>query len=213
MAHLKATTFEAPSPGADASSHDEAQRSRRDRQLTAWLEQFQIHRFRIKGIGTSKVATLASFGIETVAEVEHNRLLRIPGFGPMSSQPLSDGRRRLESRFSYDPRPNAADAQREAWIRADVASKATALRQELVAGPAKLAAVAKEVAAAQASPSAELRRLKEIRLQAEVDLRHLGLRIPTALPIHIPTSPAARPVSGRLRPAAGRLAPTTGSVP
>lgn len=192
---------------------DEAQRSRRDRQLTAWLEQFQIRRFRIKGIGTSKVATLASFGIETAAEVERNRLLRVPGFGPVSSQPLIDWRRRLEARFSYDPRPNAADAQREASIRADVASKATALRQELVAGPARLAAFAKEVAAAQTSPSAELRRLKEIRLQAEVDLRHLGLRIPAALPVHTPTSPAARPVSGAARPAAARSVPTTGSVP
>ncbi len=174
---------------------EEVQRKRREQQLKSWLEQFQIRRVRIKGIGTSKVATLASFGIETAAEVERSRLLRVPGFGPTSSQPLLDWRRRLEARFTYDPRPNAVDAQRVASIRADTATKAAALRLELSAGPAKLAGIAKAVALALGSPPAELRRLREIRVQAEVDLRHLGINVPAARRIQPPATPTPRPIN------------------
>jgi DNA-binding helix-hairpin-helix protein with protein kinase domain len=200
---------------AEKARLEEAQRNRREQQLKTWLEQFQIRRFRIKGIGTAKVATLASFGIETAAEVERGRLFRVPGFGPQSSQPLLDWRRRLEGRFVYDPRPNAADAQRVASILSNTATRAATLRLELSAGPAKLAAIAKAVALAQASPPADLRRLREIRLQAEVDLHHLGLPVPTARRIQAPAAPAVRPINQkrpnptvRSQPSASSSAPS-----
>lgn len=169
---------------------DAAQQDRRNRRLHSWLENFQISKASIKGIGTSRAATLASFGIETAAEVELGRLLRIPGFGPRNSQPLLDWRRRLESKFRYDPRPDQSDLQREAAIRSQIAARARALKDELQAGPANLAKVAKETLSAQQSPPGELVAIWKRRQQAEADLRHLGMPIPTA------RSPIATSASG-----------------
>jgi DNA-binding helix-hairpin-helix protein with protein kinase domain/predicted RNA-binding Zn-ribbon protein involved in translation (DUF1610 family) len=167
--------------------------NRRDAQLRNWLEQFQIRRTHFKGIGAGKIATLASFGIETAAEVSSTRLLRIPGFGPINSQPLLEWRRRLEGRFRYDPKPNAADVQRAASIRADVAAKAAELRSQLQAGPAKLAKVAGDTVAEQRVPSPELAALWRAKAQAEADLVHLGRPIPSASQIP-PVGPTTKPV-------------------
>lgn len=168
----------------------DADDKRRESHLTSWLEQFQIRRATIKGIGPGKVATLASFGIETAAEISSSRLLRVPGFGQVNSRPLLDWRRRLEVRFRYDPRPNASDLQRSASIKADVAAKAARLRLELQAGPATLAKLAGEIAATQRQPTPELLKLRRERAQAEADLRHLGRAIPSPIPIHIKSMPA-----------------------
>jgi DNA-binding helix-hairpin-helix protein with protein kinase domain len=190
---------------------DEAQRDRRERQLKAWLEQFQIRRFRIKGLASGRVATLASYGIETAAEVEAARLLRVPGFGAVSSQPLLDWRKRLEARFAYDPRPGPVDAQRVASIRADVTGKAIRLKAELTAGPARLAKVAAEIMATRLAPTPELEALWFARSQAEVDLQHLGRPIPVARAI-----PAASPSSARAAappPLRNRTAVPAGAKP
>lgn len=195
---------------------DEAQKARRDRQLTAWLEQFQISRSRIRGIGSSKIASLASFGIETAAEVDRARVLRVPGFGPTNSQPLFDWRRRLESRFQYDPRPNAADVQREAAIRADIAAKAAKLRLELSAGPGKLAKIAGAIARSAASPTPELVEIRRRRDQAEADLRHLKMPVPAARTISpvrksTPASPTPTPRRPTTRVGGRPTAATSGT--
>lgn len=167
---------------------DEAECNRKDAQLKAWLEQFQIRRARIKGIGPGKVATLASFGIETAAEVASGRLLSVPGFGPVNSRPLLDWRRRLEGRFRYDPRPNAVDLQRAASIRADVLTKAAKLRLELQSGPSELAKLASDISAAQRRATPELVTLRQQRAQAEADLKYLGKSVPSPAPVQIPLS-------------------------
>lgn len=185
---LKAELAEARSQ-YEALATEERQRlavdegTRRAAQLRAWLEQFQIRRTHFKGIGAGKIATLASYGIETAAEVGSTRLLRVPGFGPINSQPLLEWRRRLEGRFRYDPKPNAADVQRAAFIRADITAKAGKLRNQLEAGPTRLAKLAADVVAEQQVPSPELAALWRTRTQAEADLVHLGRAVPAATQI------------------------------
>lgn len=188
---------------------EEADRGRRDAQLKAWLEQFQIRRFPIKGIGPGKVATLASYGIETAAEIESSRLLRVPGFGSVTSRPLLEWRRRLEGRFRYDARPTPADAQRVASIRSEIATKAAKLRLELSAGPAELAKIAASVVAAQNSPSSELIKLRSARAQAEADLRYLGISVPAAR-AYVP-SPVRQPPSRQYWPRSGPAQRSTSS--
>lgn len=190
------------------------QKDRHARQLRAWLEQFQISRSRIKGIGTAKIATLASFGIETAAEIERSRLLKVPGFGPVNSQPLLDWRRQLERRFVFKPQSDAADKQREAVIRADIASRAAVLRRELQGGPARLSKIAMEISAVQAKQPAKLQELFRIRLQAEADLKHLGLAIPPSRTSRTKPAPNASATGrGLSRASNPRSAPVVSSTP
>ncbi len=55
-----------------------------------------IKNYRIRGIGSSRLTTLVSYGVETAEDVDSKRLLAIPGFGPKNIQPLLKWRQDLE---------------------------------------------------------------------------------------------------------------------
>ena len=46
---------------------------------------------------------MASFGVETAADVEPGKILRISGFGPGLTNELVQWRKRLEGKFRFDP--------------------------------------------------------------------------------------------------------------
>jgi hypothetical protein len=73
--------------------------------------------------------SLASYGIETAADVDIGKVLAVPGFGPINSRPLIEWRDGLAKKFSYDPNPNAVDHAVLGKIRAETASKAVQLRR------------------------------------------------------------------------------------
>lgn len=76
-----------------------ADRTYRNHQLTKHLERIVIARASIDGIGPSRKALLASFGIETAADVEQNAIMRIAGFGPGLTDRLLSWRRSCEQEF------------------------------------------------------------------------------------------------------------------
>ena len=93
---------------------------------------------KISGIGQAKEAALASYGIETAADVEIGKVLSVPGFGPVNSRPLIEWRDELAKKFNYDPNPNAVDQAVLSKIRAEITRKAAQLRQELTAAAKEL---------------------------------------------------------------------------
>jgi DNA-binding helix-hairpin-helix protein with protein kinase domain len=76
---------------------------RRDAQLRRYLSGFFLDHARIEGIGPGRLATLASYGIETAADIDHIALAAVPGFGPKLTARLFDWRRSQELRFAVDP--------------------------------------------------------------------------------------------------------------
>lgn len=91
--------------------------TRKDRQLTAHLDKFHIRDANIHGIGPSKTAKLASFSIETAADVSRSGVEAVPGFGPVKSRALVDWRRKHESRFRFVTTPTAQDKRDEVQLR------------------------------------------------------------------------------------------------
>jgi DNA-binding helix-hairpin-helix protein with protein kinase domain len=75
----------------------------KERQLHKFLDTFFIHDYSIPQIGEGRKATLASFGVETAADVETRKILRISGFGPALTDELVQWRKGLESKFRFDP--------------------------------------------------------------------------------------------------------------
>jgi len=74
-----------------------------DRQLAAYLDNYFIDSATIKGIGPSRVATLASYGIETAADIQRNAIMSIPGFGPSLTSDLLNWRNIVAAGFRFDP--------------------------------------------------------------------------------------------------------------
>lgn len=75
----------------------------RERQLSRFLERHLIADHKIPQIGPSRKATLASFGIETAADIEQFKIRRIEGFGRKYTQGLLRWRDSIEQSFVFDP--------------------------------------------------------------------------------------------------------------
>jgi hypothetical protein len=173
--------------GEEAKRAFEAYRTqRRDRHLHAFLDTFDLQHARIKGIGPAKQAALASYGIDTAADVDPARVIAVPGFGPINSKPLIEWRQKLEMRFVYREASNDVDRQELARLRASLDSKAASSRRKLAAGSAKLETLTRRAAQVAALSDPALQRAQEVREQASVDLKCLGVPLPPVVPLSPP---------------------------
>ncbi len=189
-----------------AKYHD----ARRKTQLEAYLDRFEIRSARIRGIGPAKEAALASFGIETAADVQLNRLLSVAGFGWSNSQGLIEWRSQLEKRFVYSETQNSTDWQELARIRNKINGLASNIRRNLTAGPQNLSRIRSKISATVKVVDPVLNRIHQEREQIRCDLKALGIPYPSAQP-----QPSVQQISygsgqGRPSPSSHPPAPSTG---
>jgi DNA-binding helix-hairpin-helix protein with protein kinase domain len=161
---------------------------RHSRQLNEYLDRSLIRRATISGIGPAKKTMLASFGVESAADVNRNALLKIPGFGPATADKLIAWRSQLERRFVYNPTPNQSDAAAQAKLNADFANKAAMLARQISGGQAELAQAANTLRVRLQIEDPRLTELAAARSQLEVDLAFLGVNKP-ATKAATPSSP------------------------
>lgn len=76
---------------------------RESQQKKRYLDRFRIDRASISGIGRSRTTMLASFGIETAADVDRGNIQRIPGFGDVLTAALVSWRQEHERNFRFNP--------------------------------------------------------------------------------------------------------------
>jgi len=118
------------------------------RQRGRYLDRFRIDRATIRGIGSSRTAMLASYGIETAADIEGTEVLQIPGFGETLTSELIKWRRGHERNFRFNPtepvdRRDIDTMERELQARVD--SLLPLLRQ----GPDAVRRLSQEITAAR----------------------------------------------------------------
>ncbi|MBI5615117.1 MAG: topoisomerase DNA-binding C4 zinc finger domain-containing protein [Gammaproteobacteria bacterium] len=164
----------AGAPGIRAADIAEYKRNRRSLQLQKWLEGFYIERAKISGVGTAKTAALASFGIETAADVELSAVMAVPGFGPKNAEPLIDWRASLEKHFVYSEAPTALDATCLAAIDQRCTNKIIEAKRILAAGPAELRAAIRTLEARAKTYGNGLSALHMQWLQLHADAEHIG---------------------------------------
>ncbi len=172
--------------------------NRESRQRQAYLDRFSIRRANISGVGPAKTATLISFGIETAADVNQNAVLRVPGFGDVMTGKLVAWRRGHESRFKYDPTPNAEDVTDERTLRGRFAAEKAKLESTIRNGLGTLrnAKARLDALPAKARSDRAVTDALAARAQAEQDLRELGASVPAstvALTVTPPPRPAPQP--------------------
>lgn len=166
--------------------------NRRANQLRRHLESQRIARANLRGIGPGKIAGLASYGIETAADVNSGRILQVPGFGPVAAQTLVDWRGRMEAHFRYVASPTQQDRQDEDRVVREMDAEAGRLRAMLAGGAAEMKAAAASVRARVGRSSPALVKLAEDFEQAKIDLAEVGLPAPSLPP---PAAPSASAVS------------------
>lgn len=151
---------------------------RREKQLYAFLDSFYISRANIKGIGPAKATQLASYGIDTAADLISSKILQVPGFGATNSKPLFEWRKLLERRFVYQPNETERDRQEFAKIRLASQNQLASLRQKLLIGERSLRDMVSKVRSNALIEDPLLNMVNTQILQAKLDLEYLGLKLP-----------------------------------
>jgi DNA-binding helix-hairpin-helix protein with protein kinase domain len=101
--------------------------------LNAYLDQFEIEKAKIPGVGAAKKAMLESFGVETAADVVRSKVLQVPGFGPALTDRLLKWRQKLEGQFHFNPAA-AIDPRQVADLDRTIMSRRSQLEAELTTG-------------------------------------------------------------------------------
>jgi Topoisomerase DNA binding C4 zinc finger len=178
------------------------QAQRQALQRNQYLDTFRIRDTKVTGIGPAKLATLASYGIETAADVTPEKVLAVPGFGPINSQPLLQWARECARAFVYDTQQTAADRMELAKIRADIERTERQLRDKLTGGARDYAQAAQACQRMVSQPDTHLASVHTKRSQIEIDLKFLGIALPTRPPRSprtVRTQPPPRPAPTQAR--------------
>jgi DNA-binding helix-hairpin-helix protein with protein kinase domain len=112
-------------------------------QLQKFLDSFRIYDAKIEKISHTKKATLQSYGIETAADIDPRYLAVIPGFGSKHTKNLMDWRRKIESRFVFNPN-KGVDRFQLAEIHKKINEEKSKLENELSKGADQLKHIADE---------------------------------------------------------------------
>lgn len=118
----------------------EIQEARQASALIEYLDHHYIHDAIISNIGTQRKATLASFGIETAADLSREKILNIPGFGPSLTADLLAWRQIIENKFRRNPPTNLPDLDqtKATQIQQRFLNKKNELEAKLRNGPKQL---------------------------------------------------------------------------
>jgi len=149
----------------------------RDIQLRAFLDRFPLTKGCAAGVGDARLAQLASFGIESAADIDEDAILAIPGFGPQLAGALEQWRRDLEKRFRFNPAQPvaAAEVQRlQTELKkplADYRREVGQIMQQAQTLERSFATIAHRSAAHDGALSAQVAAV----VQAEADLKALRL--------------------------------------
>ena len=78
------------------------EQKKREAQLHRYLERFLIANAKIKKIGSGRKAVLASFGVQTAADVDRHKIAAIQGFGPALIGELMTWRQGVANKFVFN---------------------------------------------------------------------------------------------------------------
>lgn len=139
-------------------------------QLNKFLSRYLIKDYDIQNIGTSRKATLASFGIETAADIEKSKIMMISGFGEQLAGELVKWRDGLKKHFVFDP-SKGIDPKDNIALNQRFALKMKQLESALLAGPEQLTQIREQILKRRDELLPEIQEANQLVIQAVDDLR------------------------------------------
>lgn len=157
--------------------------SHRERQLQDFLDRHLIKRAKIKSISPSLVTSLASYGIESAADIDYNRIRSLPQFGEVRTGNLVSWRKELERSFQYNPSTQSRDISAQNQINNEfdlkMREKKNYIEQQKRIFDQSRISISKISQYEDASLSEQHLILEQMR----ADLRFLKLPIPAPTPV------------------------------
>ncbi|OCT15815.1 hypothetical protein A8709_09300 [Paenibacillus pectinilyticus] len=148
----------------------ELQSKQRDIQLQRYLQSIRIANARIDGIGSSRTATLQSFGIETAGDISKAAIRQVPGFGPSFTKRLLDWRDTVARQFVFNPKQAVSTAD-IATIDRDISIKKQKFEQQLLVGASQLQQLSDQINSKRTRMLQEANLVAKNFAQAEADYK------------------------------------------
>lgn len=169
--------------------------TREARQRTDFLDRFLISRATIPGIGPAKTAMLASFNIETAADITASSVRAVPGFGEALTGKMLAWRQSHEAKFRYNPSPAPTDIQAENTVRSASAAKQIDLQSKIRTGLATLQAAVPRCLSAKSAPDQSLMQALADRAKAQRDCATSKVAVPppAVITIDLPKKASIQP--------------------
>lgn len=150
--------------------HKRLMEQARDLQKREYLERYFIDKAKITGIGQTRTATLASYGIETAADVTQSRIQAVPGFGPTLTYELLNWRASLERNFIFDPN-KTTQLTELIQLQNRYSQRLLPLEHALRTGVAELETIKKDVEERRRTLVVQAEQLRRDLEQAEADVK------------------------------------------
>jgi DNA-binding helix-hairpin-helix protein with protein kinase domain len=144
-----------------------------DNHLKKFLERFFINDHIFSGIGIGRKAVLASFGIETAADIDYGKIIKIKGFGEKLTSELVFWRKILEQKFIFDPSKDI-DAASLSALNYRFAQARIQIEKQLLAGPAQLTQIKEQILQRRKELLPMIEEAARQVAQAQADLDALG---------------------------------------
>jgi hypothetical protein len=153
-------------------------KERHNNQLINYLDRYLLSSATIPGIGHARKVVLASFGIESAADIKKSEIMKIPGFGEAITAKLLEWRADLASKCVYNSKISSADTEARAKVENEFNNKASVLMKRLSSGGTELRQAVIQVQERTKTSDNTLNQLAIERAQIEVDLQFLGIPKP-----------------------------------
>ena len=131
--------------------------------LKIYLERYFIENAGIPKIGKKRALVLASYGIETAADISYEEIFSIPTFGSALTQNLVDWRNKLEAGFQQH-KPSPQDLASLNIVDQRYARRLNELESILLRGKAQLEDICNSL----------VKKRKQVREQAEIAVKNLA---------------------------------------
>ncbi|MGO4479930.1 hypothetical protein AB4Z32_27200 [Massilia sp. 2TAF26] len=152
---------------------DKLHQTAEQRQRDKFLDRYFIEIASIPGVGPAKKAALRSFGIETAADVQWNKVRAVKGFGDVLTRAVVDWRKACERKFVFNPAQAVTEADRNA-VRGKLQVQRKSIEASLLAGATELQRMSTEANVRTAALRNQLQAAAQEFAQAKADLAVLS---------------------------------------
>jgi DNA-binding helix-hairpin-helix protein with protein kinase domain len=155
-------------PKEESRELQKLEQNKRDNQLKRHLDRFLIADAKISKIGSGRKAVLASFGIQTAADIETYRVSALQGFGPTLVSALMAWRQSVANRFVF----NASEPVNQvdlANVKARLANRKVEIDNKIRASAANLQQASNLSLSQRAKMSSLANQAFAARKQAEIN--------------------------------------------
>lgn len=164
---------------AFASVRNDYDKLRKQKQLDDHLSRFTIRGAHIDRVNSGDIAQLASYGFTTAFDAKRRDVQQVHGIGPVKGANFAAWIRHVEAKFQFHAAYTPQDQQNIQKAQNEIITKQQGLEERIKKTVDEFRQEAQGFERWKATRDPELVRLAQQLAQAEVDLKHVGVPVPS----------------------------------